>query len=171
MQCVLCGKETTNARFCSRSCAAKVNNRKNPKKKLTKKCTKCDNLVRSYRSTLCDIHFEEYCKRYKNEMTLGEYRAKASVEGKHPSWLHSHIRNFARSWLAEMRDLPCAKCGYSLHVELAHIKAISDFEDNAKLSEVNSKLNVIQLCPNCHWEFDNLPRDGVFTELLKKLEK
>jgi hypothetical protein len=171
MQCALCGKETTNPRFCSRACAAKLTNRENPKRRLTKTCTKCDNVVRSYRSTLCENHFKEYSERYKNDMTIGEYRNKTSVKGKHPSWIHSHIRNFARSWLSEMRNLPCAKCGYNLHVELAHIKAVSEFNDDTKLSEVNSKSNVIQLCPNCHWEFDNLPRDGIFTKLLEELGK
>ena len=67
--------------------------------------------------------------------------------------------------------MPCAKCGYDKHVELAHIKPISKFGDESKLSDVNSENNVIQLCPNCHWEFDNLPRSGIFTELLKNLGK
>lgn len=54
-----------------------------------------------------------------------------------------------------MINLPCAYCGYSLHVELCHIKPISSFPDSALLSEVNSRKNNIQLCRNCHWELDN----------------
>ena len=33
-----------------------------------------------------------------------------------------------------------------------------NYDDSALLGEVNSEDNAIQLCPNCHWEFDNLPR-------------
>ena len=171
MQCNLCRKETTNPRFCSKSCAAKFNNKKFPKRKLAKICTKCENLVKSHRHTLCSIHFEEYRERFKNDKTLKEYREKASVSGKHPSWINAHVRGFARSWLKHLTDRPCAKCGYELHVELAHIKGLSEFDENTLLSEVNSENNVIQLCPNCHWEFDNLPRDGIFTKLLKDLNK
>ena len=43
----------------------------------------------------------------------------------------------------------------SKHVELCHIKPIASFKDSALLSEVNSKNNIVQLCPNCHWELDH----------------
>ena len=91
-------------------------------------------------------------------MTIGEYRDRPSVRDKHPSWSNTHIRSFARSWFRYKTKLPCAHCGYDKHVELAHIKDIASFPDDALLSEVNSEDNIIQLCPNCHWEFDNLPR-------------
>ena len=70
-----------------------------------------------------------------------------------------------------MTKLACACCGYDKHVELAHIKPVSSFDVNTLISVVNSEENVIQLCPNCHWEFDNLPREGKFIELLKSLHK
>lgn len=49
----------------------------------------------------------------------------------------------------------CAICGYDKHIEIAHIKAVSDFEDSVKISEINSINNLIALCPNHHWEYDN----------------
>lgn len=167
INCLHCGTETTNPKFCSRRCAAIVTNKASPKRKTTRKCSKCENTVANYRTTLCKNHLDEYknSEDYKNS-TIGEYRNIQSVSGKHPSWLHSHIRNFARSWLKELRLKACAFCGYEKHVELAHIKAVSDFEDTALLKEVNSIDNVIQLCPNCHWEFDNLPRDKKFLSRL-----
>lgn len=91
---------------------------------------------------------------------MGEYRNKGSVKDKHPSWLNAHVRGFARSWLKHLTELPCAKCGYDLHVELAHIKAVTEFDDDALLTDINNTDNVIQLCPNCHWEFDNLDREN-----------
>ena len=49
----------------------------------------------------------------------------------------------------------CIICGYDKHVEIAHIKAVSEFEDNALVSEINHPDNLIGLCPNHHWEYDN----------------
>lgn len=88
---------------------------------------------------------------YSNK-TLGEYRNKLSVTGKHPSWLNAHIRVFNRAWNKEYTFLPCAKCNYSLHVELCHIKDVALYEDSELLGTVNDKENIIQLCRNCHWE-------------------
>ncbi len=39
--CLSCGKETKNPKFCDRSCAAKFNNQKNPKRKPEHKCRGC----------------------------------------------------------------------------------------------------------------------------------
>jgi DNA-directed RNA polymerase subunit M/transcription elongation factor TFIIS len=155
--CITCSIETTNPKFCTRSCAAIFNNKAKPKRKLERKCSKCENIVDNQRTVLCSLHLREYKSsvQYK-EMTIGEYR-NINID-KHPSWKHSSIRNFARSWFKHLRDKPCSFCGYDKHVELAHIKAITDFDDSALLKDVNSEDNIIQLCPNCHWEFDNLPR-------------
>jgi predicted restriction endonuclease len=119
----------------------------------------------NYRKYRCEHHLELYkANKYKTK-TIGEYRNMISVKGKHASWLHSHVRNFARSWLKHLTKLPCKFCGYKEHVELAHIKGVSEFNDKELLSVVNSEKNVIQLCPNCHWEFDNKDRK-LFTHLL-----
>ncbi len=156
-KCKHCNIETKNPKFCSRSCSAKESN-KTPKRKLTRKCLDCDDLVWTYRHTRCEKHFLEYkAGEYKNK-TIGEYRTMLSVKGKHPSWLNSHVRGFARSWLKHLTKKPCSNCGYDKHVELAHIKAVSSFSNDALLSDINSEVNVVPLCRNCHWEFDNLPR-------------
>lgn len=170
-KCNNCGANTQNPRFCSRSCSAKKTNTEAPKRKLSRKCTKCDSIVKSGRHTLCDSHFQIWKERFKQEMTIEDYTEKESVRGKHPSWIHSHIRQFARSWLSSLVNLPCAKCGYDKHVELAHIISLSKFDKSTKLNVVNSEENVIQLCPNCHWEFDNLPMTEEFKQLLKSLNK
>lgn len=53
------------------------------------------------------------------------------------------------------KELKCAICGYEKHIEIAHIKAVSEFEDSAKISDINAIDNLIALCPNHHWEYDN----------------
>ena len=49
----------------------------------------------------------------------------------------------------------CAICGYTKHVEVAHIKAVSEFSNETPISTINSITNLIGLCPNHHWEYDN----------------
>ena len=68
----------------------------------------------------------------------------------------SSIRKLAEEvYRKSGKDFECAICGYDKHVEIAHIKAVSDFDDSALISEINSKDNLIALCPNHHWEYDH----------------
>ena len=150
-----CTNQTTNPKYCSRSCAAQHTNILYPKKKTKKKCIVCNDSVKSYRHSRCEKHHLEYQEQKYQNRTVGEYRNMLSLKGKHPSWAHSHIRLFNRSWNKDLIQLPCAKCGYSKHVELCHIKDVASFSDDALLKDINSKENVIQLCRNCHWELNN----------------
>ena len=163
--CVNCGSKTDNPKFCSRSCSATFTNKANPKRVTSKKCIVCGEKVKSHRHNRCDKHWLKY-KKEKGSLlklkTLGEYRRRESVKGKGSSQINSHIRLFARKWFKDLAMLPCARCGYDKHVQLAHIKAVSDFSDDDRLCDVNSKENIVQLCPNCHWEFDNLSRVGFY---------
>ena len=56
----------------------------------------------------------------------------------------------------------CSRCPYSKHVEVAHIKAIASFSEDTLLSVVNHPDNLVVLCPNCHWELDNLDENSLF---------
>lgn len=49
----------------------------------------------------------------------------------------------------------CFLCGWNLHVHVCHIKPISSYGDDTLVSEINSMSNLVLLCPNCHWMFDN----------------
>ena len=53
------------------------------------------------------------------------------------------------------KDKCCKICGHTKHYEVAHIKAVADFDDNILVNEINSEDNLIALCPNHHWEYDN----------------
>lgn len=68
----------------------------------------------------------------------------------------SHIQKDARRVFFNNNPNPkCSICGYSNHVEVAHIKPVSEFSNETLVSEINSPINLIGLCPNHHWEFDN----------------
>jgi predicted restriction endonuclease len=67
----------------------------------------------------------------------------------------SKIRNLNRKWNRHLLNNGCNVCGYRLHVELAHIKPLKDFDLMSKLCDINDESNNLALCPNHHWEFDN----------------
>ena len=62
----------------------------------------------------------------------------------------------------------CWLCGYDKHIEIAHIKAVADFDDSSLISEINDIHNLIPLCPNHHWEFDH---NCLSEENLNKIKK
>lgn len=149
--------EKTKNNFCTRSCAAKFNNQ-TPKRKIQKKCIVCNEIVQSHKHTRCPEHQKEYLATrfdYIKELTLQDYWSKKSLENLHVSSKNAHIRGLGRTQFKELLLQPCANCGYDKHVELCHIKPVKDFLPTDKIKDVNSPDNVIQLCPNCHWEFDN----------------
>ncbi|MFN4973832.1 MAG: HNH endonuclease [Bacteroidota bacterium] len=74
----------------------------------------------------------------------------------HRSSAYALVRSRARTIARKLNLTTCIRCGYNKHVEIAHIKAISEFDETALLSEINSKENLMPLCPNCHWENDNI---------------
>jgi hypothetical protein len=152
MNCLQCTKETVNPKFCSMSCAAKFNNASNPKRVLSKKCKTCPTKIRSNRS---------YCKSCRAERlscinkTLGQMIA-GSKKNRRAS-IYVNVRNHAK-YLMKKWCIPkkCTKCGYNKHAEVCHLKAISSFPETTLISVINDKSNLTYLCPNCHWEMDNL---------------
>lgn len=70
---------------------------------------------------------------------------------------YTRVRAHARqcSKIYGLYDNGCLNCGYSKHVQICHKKDIADFPKDTPLNVVNSKENLLPLCPNCHWEFDN----------------
>ena len=156
--CLFCNCKTENPKYCSRSCSAKHTNILYPKRKTKKTCSICDEPVINYRVSHCGKHHNEYLETrfdFIKNLTLADYWDKKSLKELHSSSKNVHIRNLCRSWLKHLRKLPCFNCGYYKHVELCHIKPIHSFSETSTLGEINSENNVVQLCPNCHWEFDN----------------
>ena len=145
-KCAYCHKETLNPKFCSRSCSAKETNKIPKRKAKPHNCVGCGAVLKSRRAR-CNS-----CSQVK-DITLEE----SIYHRHHKSSAYSLVRSRAR---ASVRGEPqvCEVCGYSKHVEVCHIKAIGDFPLSATLSQINSRDNLKILCPNCHWEFDHLPR-------------
>lgn len=124
--------------FCNRSCAGLYNNRIEEPVNLSKEEKQVEKLLK-------DSHSIMRC-------------SKAELFAKRPNWqsARSTIQKLARKiFLETHQERACSVCGYDKHYEVAHIKSVSEFPDEAMLSEINDPENLIALCPNHHWEFDN----------------
>ena len=51
--------------------------------------------------------------------------------------------------------MSCKVCSYDLHVDICHVIAVHQFNADRTLGEVNNIDNLVALCKNHHWEFDN----------------
>ena len=145
-----CDKETRNPRFCSRSCAATVNNRgkqRNPKR--DRPCPRC--------TTAQAPPNRKYCRQCWQEIAEENTRRNLSSIHSAASYQRSAtIRRHARKVYAESgKPLACAICGYDRHVEVCHRRAINSWPLDTPLAVINDPGNLVALCPNHHWEFDH----------------
>ena len=141
--CKHCGEQTENPSFCSRSCAAKENN-KTPKRKARQRFCKCCGAAVPSTRTKCDE-----CLLPK-DITLEQ----ATYTRHHKSSAFALVRSRARASVKH-REQVCESCGYKKHVEVCHITPISSYPSETLLSVINSADNLLLLCPNCHWEYDH----------------
>lgn len=146
-KCYQCGCDTTNPKFCSRSCSATNSNIVSPRRKKVKVCAalECNQLIVSSRK-FCATHKRNDSIRYG---TIGELRRSARYQA------HAYARTLAREWAKA--NLDCSKCwycGYATHTEVCHIFDLKDFSDETPINQTYEN-NVIILCRNHHWEYDH----------------
>jgi hypothetical protein len=144
--------KTYNQKYCSKNCA-NTDHIRHWRKNNMKQC-QCGNLILP-ESTFCRSCVKTNRQNITKSTTLQEVYERLSVKGKHPSWKNSCIRNLARYWHKDLQNKPCQHCGYKIHVEICHIKDISDFSPNTTIGLINNIKNILVLCRNCHWEFDH----------------
>lgn len=152
MICVQCGKETNNPKFCSSSCSASYNNKISPKRLLVNECVDCGTKVRS-NVKRCKKCFEQAKTNTLQALTLGEI--KQLYKDKTTMAVAAKIRGYGKT-IYDRSNKPkqCIVCGYRKHYEVCHIKSVSSYSDSVTMAEIHSLINLVALCPNCHWEFD-----------------
>jgi hypothetical protein len=151
MKCQNCRAQTINQKFCSIRCGTIFNNRKRGTGKTSPKQCVCGVTI-NYRSKACKLHAPHVVMNAKDwsKITLGEARRIRKYQA------HSRIRELARvAYYRSGKTSNCYICGYTLKIDVAHIKAISSYDDATPVSVVNSIDNLVGLCPNHHWEFDH----------------
>lgn len=183
--CLNCGKiikildgqkpsSVKKKRFCNRSCSAAYNNAAEPKRKRASHsvCKNCGKEILITRSPSGSYYRRKYCDEclplilqknaYKSKkieiedgfhnLTKGEVRASSRDSQR----MRIKITNHARVvYKRTGKPYRCLACGYSLHVNICHVKDIKDFSDDSLISEINHPDNLITLCPTHHWEFDH----------------
>lgn len=98
---------------------------------------------------------------------------KKEVFSKSKNWQSARtcIRKIAsKIFSSSGNSRKCIICGYDKHIEIAHIKSISSFSDDSLISEINDINNLVALCPNHHWEFDNgvLSKEDIISKINNK---
>lgn len=148
VKCKTCGKETKNPKFCSRSCSAIHTNKQFPRRTKEGNCKSCGVKIHSSRT---------YCKKcFKRDHIVPDDRTLEYYTYKKKYQINSQVRDLARRFINKSgRPLICQCCLYDKHINVCHIKPISMFDMNTKISVINSNENLLILCPNCHWELDH----------------
>lgn len=138
-----CEIEKSPNHYCSRSCAAKNNNRLNPKrKKNIKFCKNCQKQITGNGKIYCSIKcqqkhgFNEKIEQWKNGFDEG-YETNGTV------------RRYIKRYLIDKNGNKCSECGWDkvnnntnkCPLEIHHI-------DGNYKNNIESNLQV--LCPNCH---------------------
>ena len=146
--CLHCGTITANAKYCSRSCANRVNGGLFPsRKRLARQCKHCGTELKTRRTTCdrCNPSFVDW-----QTVSLQQLKSKALQQ------YAAQIRSLARvAYRKSSRPKACALCSYNMHYEVCHIKPIRNFLPNDSVAIVNALDNLVALCPNHHWEFDH----------------
>lgn len=152
MNCLNCQDETLNPKFCSRSCAATYNNKRNPKRKPEGTCKDCGKPNTRSR-TYCKDCWPQHASRDWSKVTLEQLKGEgnANFHGRYPM-----IRALSRkAYINSNQPMKCKVCSYDLHVDICHIKDIKSFPSSASIADINNVDNLVALCKNHHWEFDN----------------
>ena len=121
---------------------------RNYRQKTSKLCPICNKNSILKESSMCrECHFA-------GKMLVDDTRTiqELMYTQHHKSSAFSLIRGRART---VYKGNVCENCGYDKHTEVCHMKAIRDFSLDTPINIVNHPTNLIRLCPNCHWEYDN----------------
>lgn len=138
-------------KFCTSSCAAKYNNVLYPKKIKTIK-VKIPRLKKPKIERVKIIKEKVSLKRTLEGLNKGEFFKKASNWQSARSSIQRHAR---RTYNESDKPKQCKVCEYKLHYQVCHVKSVSSFPDEADIvNEINHIENLMALCPNHHWEYD-----------------
>ncbi len=142
--------ETKAKKFCNCTCAAQFNNKLRIVK--PKPICVCGKILR-FKTKYCRKCVHKYTRSLKFINST-----KEELFGRSKNWqsARSSIRRYSTQIIKEVgTTAKCEVCGYTNHVEVAHIKSVSSFPGTATIKEICHIDNLCYLCPNHHWEYDN----------------
>lgn len=163
--------DTRKQKFCNRSCAAKYNNRRFPKRSCatspTGLCATCTTVIHYKKGKDGTYSVRRYCEpcskiaRYaaRNFSTEALHqRTKGDLFATRKNWQSARstiVRHAALMFRSSGKPNVCVICGYAKHIDICHINDVASFPDSATIGEINASSNLVALCPNHHWEYDN----------------
>lgn len=107
MGCEACGAQTTNPRFCSRSCAAKINNVVAPKRRVQGTCPSCFKPMSKREAKCLECRWRD-----KQGLTIYHLRGpEGKVALESPIVCAETVRVFRYSWMSRRIDLKRTQCG------------------------------------------------------------
>lgn len=134
--------EIKQKKFCTNSCATIYNNKLRPKK--------IKQPVEKHLTRKPKFNFlTGKTKKEIFEMRANWQSARSAIR-RHAVWIYDNSGKLKI----------CEVCGYDKYIEICHIKSVSSFSENNVIEEINNINNLKCLCPNHHWEFDNLKLAG-----------
>lgn len=143
--------ETKIKQFCDRKCANMYFNLQRIKKRF---CQNCGKGITSKNAKYCD-DCRKYSYNTKHIDLMNKTKGELINKNGYFKARSSICKNARTIFYRETKDVKCAVCGYDKYIEVCHIKAVKDFNDDTKISEINCIDNLIGLCPNHHKEYDN----------------
>lgn len=141
-------------KFCSRSCAAKYNNKNRASPSEEQRAKISQGLKKYYKTNPQSIERRKNTSKGVGNVTKGKFKGEIS------SILEASSRT-VRKILARL-GLPCSRCGWNEGVcDIHHI-------NGRKIENADSHNNLAYICPNCH----RLIHEGkVNKEEIKTLEE
>lgn len=152
-------------KFCNSACSASFNNQnrhQNHAYQETIRLRKLKKTQNQYDKCKCGQAKKKTANNCKNYYESGlraiEKTTKGHLIKAGKNWWESRIpiaKNARKVYSDSGKPKCCYNCGYSKTFQVCHIKAVSEFPEGALVGEINHIDNLVALCPNCHWEFDN----------------
>lgn len=146
-KCQSCDKETTNPRFCSRSCSAILTGKEHPRRQRTKKCKFCSSLITSDKTFCSKECYTNGRSRRRVNRPIGYERVK-------------NFRTALKQQSVDYKGGKCNICGYSRCIKALEFHHLDPSEKDFSLSVVSKSFESIKpeldkcvlLCANCHRE-------------------
>lgn len=148
-------------KYCSRACSATANNKKRKVFYIWSECGLCKSMFRNnptgYKRKYCNSCVNKAKSKKSENSFFSVEMTKAELFEKYGSYqsARARLQKHAVEIFLQKNVNSCVECSYTAHIEVAHIRAVSDFPGTATISEINHPDNLTGLCPNHHWEFDN----------------
>ena len=144
-------------KFCDTNCVSnykKINAEDNKGKVV--QCQSCgDDIILKKKKS--GYNHRSFCDKCLNRGEVAKKTKKELFDDcKNWQCARSSIQKMARRVYNESQKPKCCIiCGYDKHYEVCHINPVSLFNDDDLISDINHIDNLMALCPNHHWEFDN----------------